>query len=73
MQEQSNLFIQYILLKLYCQIPHTFQEILASETTPTLCYSLPAFNAFIQLWTGVIKENPDWETVIQPGLDKLVN
>lgn len=46
---------------------------MASETTPTLCYSLPAFNAFIQLWTDLIEENPDWETFIKAGLDKLVD
>jgi hypothetical protein len=26
---------------------------------------------FIQLWQELITENPEWEKIIQPGLDKL--
>jgi hypothetical protein len=44
---------------------------LGAETTPTLCCSIPAFCAFIQRWTDLMEENPDWETIILPGLDKL--
>ena len=56
-----------------CQVPHAFQDILGAETTPTLCYSIPAFTAFIQRWNDLMADNPDWETIIQPGLDKLAN
>ena len=48
-----------------------YQEILSSENTPTLCYSIPAFQSFINLWTTLVNENPEWEDIIQPGLFKL--
>jgi hypothetical protein len=44
---------------------------LSGENTPTLCYSIPAFEAFINRWTIQIEENPEWANIIQPGLDKL--
>ena len=53
------------------QIPHAFQDILGAETSPTLCYSIPAFAAFIKLWTDLAEEKPEWTDIIQPGLDKL--
>ncbi|KAK2462579.1 hypothetical protein APHAL10511_005402 [Amanita phalloides] len=53
------------------EIPHAFQDILGTESTPTLPYTLPAFAAFIQRWTDLVYNNPDWDNVIQPGLDKL--
>ena len=53
------------------QIPHAFQDILGAETTPTLCYSIPAFAAFIKLWKDLAEQKPEWEDIIQPGLDKL--
>ena len=56
-----------------CQIPHAFQDILGAEITPTLCYSIAAFSAFIQCWSDLAKENPDWQPIIQPGLDKLAD
>ncbi|KAF8809261.1 hypothetical protein BYT27DRAFT_7222516 [Phlegmacium glaucopus] len=56
------------LLKDYQEI---LQEILSSETTPTLCYSIPAFQSFINLWTQLVEDKPEWENIIQPGLFKL--
>ena len=44
---------------------------MSGENTPTLCYSIPAFESFINLWTKLAKENPEWSNIIQPGLDKL--
>ena len=51
-------------------VPHAFQEILSAKNTPTLCYSIPAFNSFINIWNKQ-KENPEWSDIIQPGIDKL--
>ncbi|KIK03726.1 hypothetical protein K443DRAFT_94647 [Laccaria amethystina LaAM-08-1] len=53
------------------QIPHAFQDILGAETTPTLCYSIPAYSALINRWTLLKEDNPQWADLIQPGLDKL--
>jgi hypothetical protein len=44
---------------------------LGAETTPTLCYSIPAYSAFINLWETLKRENLEWAPIIQPGLDKL--
>jgi hypothetical protein len=44
---------------------------LSAENTPTLCYSIPAFESFINIWTKHAKERPDWSDIIQPGIDKL--
>ena len=53
------------------QIPHAFQDILGAEIAPTLCYSIPAFAAFIKLWTDLAEDKPEWKDIIQLGLDKL--
>lgn len=52
-------------------MPHAFQDILGAETTPTICYSIPAYSAFISLWTQLAEERPEWDHIIQLGLDKL--
>jgi hypothetical protein len=44
---------------------------LSGENTPTLCFSIPAFESFISVWKELSEENPDWSNLIQPGLDKL--
>jgi hypothetical protein len=44
---------------------------LGAEATPTICYSIPAYSAFINRWTQLKKDNPQWDGIIQPGLDKL--
>ena len=43
---------------------------MSAENTPTLCYSIPAFNSFINIWTKQ-QERPEWSDIIQPGIDKL--
>ncbi|KAF8814041.1 hypothetical protein BYT27DRAFT_7083097, partial [Phlegmacium glaucopus] len=53
------------------EVPHAFQEILSGENTPTLCYSIPAFQSFIDLWTQLKEDVPEWEEIIEPGLVKL--
>ena len=44
---------------------------MSGENTPTLCYSIPAFQSFTDLWTKHIEEQPEWEDIIRPGVDKL--
>ena len=60
----------YYTDKIY-QVPHAFQDILGAETTPTLCYAIPAYSAFIDLWKKQIEDYYQWEPIIQPGIDKL--
>jgi hypothetical protein len=44
---------------------------LGAEATPTICYSIPAYSAFINKWTLLKEDNPQWAKIIQPGLDKV--
>lgn len=44
---------------------------LSGENTPTLCYSIPAFTSFINIWHNLVVDNPAWMDIIEPGLDKL--
>ena len=44
---------------------------MSAENTPTLCYSIPAYESFINIWTKLAEERPEWRDFIQPGLDKL--
>ena len=44
---------------------------LSGENTPTLCYSIPAFTSFINIWQNLVVNNPAWTDIIEPGLDKL--
>ena len=64
------IYLDDILIKCF-QIPHAFQEILSGEKTPTVSYTVPSFSSFILCWENLVEENPDWTTIIQPGLDKL--
>ena len=50
---------------------HAFQDLLGAETTPTICYSIPAYSAFINTWENLRYDNWDWRAIIQPGLDKI--
>jgi len=36
-----------------------------------LCYSNPAYSAFINMWENLRDENWEWECIVQPGLDKI--
>ncbi|KAG2052959.1 hypothetical protein BDR06DRAFT_886918, partial [Suillus hirtellus] len=54
-----------------CDVPHAFQQKLSSEKTPTLCDSIPSFEAMSRVWQQQADKYPDRAAVIQPGLDKL--
>jgi len=53
------------------QVPHAFQQCLSSEKTPTLCDTIPSFEAMVQKWVEKQEEDPETHTIIQQGLDKL--
>ena len=62
--------INKYLLTSKTKIPHAFQDILGTEKTPSLPYTIRAFYAFIQRWKEFAKSNPKWEGIIRPGLEK---
>ena len=33
--------------------------------------SIPAFASFINVWTKLAEDRPEWQQIIQPGLEKL--
>ena len=53
------------------KIPHAYQQIVSHEKIPTLCHTLPAFEALKQKWSEYIEENPEVTEIVQCGLDKL--
>jgi len=59
------------LLTCKTKIPHAFQDILGTEKTPSLPYTIRAFFAFIQRWKELEKSNVRWREIIKPGLEKL--
>ncbi|KAF8991673.1 hypothetical protein BDQ17DRAFT_1254661, partial [Cyathus striatus] len=52
-------------------IPHTFQQDLSEEKTPTLCDIIPAFKAMEAIWKEHQIESMDTECIVQAGLDKI--
>ena len=55
-------------------MPAAFQDLLSFETTPTLCYSVPAFESLIQRWEELQENNAtpvQFYDIIQKGLEKL--
>ncbi|KAF4612547.1 hypothetical protein D9613_012718 [Agrocybe pediades] len=52
-------------------VPHAFQQLLSSEQTPTLGYTIPSFQAMIMRWQKMQDQMPSIAHIIQAGLDKL--
>ena len=44
---------------------------MSGENTPTLCYATPYFAKFIEIWSQLIEDKPEWTDIIHPGIDKL--
>jgi hypothetical protein len=42
---------------------------MSAESTPILCGTVPAFEAFMTTWENVAKAHPHLRKYIQPGLD----
>lgn len=53
------------------QVPHAFQQQLSHEKTPTLCNTIPVFEALRTKWEEYQIAHPETQHIIQPGLDKL--
>jgi hypothetical protein len=56
---------------IYVQVPHAFQQRLSSDTTPTLCDTIPAFEAMKSIWNKQKVDMPNVAHVIDTGLKKL--
>lgn len=46
---------------------------MGSDTNPSLCFTMEAFDLLIETWKILIEKNENWEPLIQPGLDKLTD
>lgn len=53
------------------KVPHAFQHMLGSTSTPTLPYTVVAFSSLMKRWNEIQASNVDWFDIIQPGLEKL--
>ncbi|KAF9066032.1 hypothetical protein BDP27DRAFT_1228137, partial [Rhodocollybia butyracea] len=53
------------------EIPHSFQQLLSKEKTPTLCDFLPSFARMIELWEELQRQLPEMRQSIQAGLSKI--
>lgn len=54
------------------QVPDAFQQKLSAEKTPTLCNTLPSFDAMVKIWRD---QQNNWQEpfsdIIQDGINKL--
>jgi hypothetical protein len=53
------------------KIPHAFQHVLSHEKTPTLAYTIPAFQSMIKKWMDLKTKFPDAADIIDEGINKL--
>jgi hypothetical protein len=60
-----------MLILIHIQVPHAFQQRLSSDTTPTLCDTIPAFEAMKSVWNKQKMEMPNVVSIIDCGLKKL--
>jgi hypothetical protein len=54
------------------EIPHKCQELLAAEKTPTLSLALPAYEALVLMWKGLMEEIPELSHYITLGIAKIM-
>lgn len=52
-------------------VPYAFQQRLSFETTPTLCGTIPAFEAMKSVWNAQKADMPNVAHIIDVGLKKL--
>lgn len=55
----------------FLEIPHSVQELLSSEKTPTLCIALPAYEHLLSLLRAFKEENPEIAYGVQGAIEKL--
>lgn len=48
-----------------------FQQLLSSESTPTIINTLVAYKALERKWKELIQTKPVVQGIVQPGLDKF--
>ena len=59
------------LIEINPQIPHAFQHKLAAERVPTICNTIPAFEAMMRRWHQHKELHPLTAFIIDKGLTKL--
>ncbi|KIK49881.1 hypothetical protein GYMLUDRAFT_124374, partial [Collybiopsis luxurians FD-317 M1] len=52
-------------------VPHLFQQCLSAEKTPTLCDTIPAFEAMFAKWSNLQHTYPQLSGALEAGLEKL--
>lgn len=58
---------------IFLQVPHSFQQRLSMEKTPTLCHAIPSFQAMQILWNQQKRTIPFAASTIDAGLEKLAH
>lgn len=53
------------------QIPHSYQQLLSAEKTPTICGTVPAFEGLIKTLREYQYKNISAIDIIKPGIKKL--
>ena len=53
------------------KIPHAFQHVLSHEKTPTLGFTIPAFQSMINKWMDLKTKFPEATDVIDKRINKL--
>lgn len=53
------------------EIPHLAQELLSTDRTPTLAFSLPVYDKIVRQWEFKEKQHPLLSPSIQVGIAKL--
>lgn len=53
------------------EIPHLAQELLSSDRTPTLAFSLPVYDTIVTQWEAKQQQYPLLSPCIQVGIAKL--
>lgn len=52
-------------------VPHQAQEVLSSERTPTLSYTLPFYHSVVSKWKGLEHVHPLLAPYIEVGVKKV--
>jgi len=53
------------------EIPHLAQEVLSTDRTPTLAFSLPIYDTIVRQWESKQQQYPLLAPAIQVGIAKL--
>ena len=65
-------FYEFLILScLLYKLPYLFQQALSYEKTPTLCYTVPAFETFMASLMDLQTSELGAEFIIKAGIDKL--